>query len=57
MISFFFLGPAAGRLLTPTTAIAHQSWIDYMHKPSPGLTGAVCRGDDGDFAVDDRDYI
>ncbi|KAF7719483.1 MFS-type Sugar/inositol transporter [Penicillium ucsense] len=24
-----------------TTTIAHQSWIDYMHKPSPGLTGAV----------------
>ncbi|GLI80287.1 hypothetical protein PoHVEF18_008640 [Penicillium ochrochloron] len=24
-----------------TTTIAHQSWIDYMHKPSHGLTGAV----------------
>ncbi|KAJ5438289.1 uncharacterized protein N7458_009287 [Penicillium daleae] len=24
-----------------TTTIAHQSWIDYMHKPSNGLTGAV----------------
>ena len=24
-----------------TTAIAHQSWIDYMGHPSKGLTGAV----------------
>ncbi|OAL23068.1 hypothetical protein AYO22_06683 [Fonsecaea multimorphosa] len=24
-----------------TTTIAHQSWIDYMDKPSKGLTGAV----------------
>ncbi|CAG7999570.1 unnamed protein product [Penicillium nalgiovense] len=24
-----------------TTTIAHQSWIDYMQKPSNGLTGAV----------------
>ncbi|KAJ5368872.1 Major facilitator superfamily domain general substrate transporter [Penicillium cataractarum] len=24
-----------------TTTIAHQSWIDYMKKPSNGLTGAV----------------
>ncbi|EXJ95543.1 hypothetical protein A1O1_00665 [Capronia coronata CBS 617.96] len=24
-----------------TTTIAHQSWIDYMNKPSKGLTGAV----------------
>ncbi|KAK8240885.1 MFS monosaccharide transporter [Phyllosticta capitalensis] len=24
-----------------TTTIAHQSWIDYMNKPSDGLTGAV----------------
>ena len=24
-----------------TTTIAHQSWIDYMHNPSKGLTGAV----------------
>lgn len=24
-----------------TTAIAHQSWIDYMGHPSNGLTGAV----------------
>ncbi|KAI8961432.1 putative MFS monosaccharide transporter [Daldinia sp. FL1419] len=24
-----------------TTTIAHQSWIDYMHHPSNGLTGAV----------------
>ncbi|KAH8703560.1 putative MFS monosaccharide transporter [Talaromyces proteolyticus] len=24
-----------------TTTIAHQSWIDYMHNPSNGLTGAV----------------
>ncbi|KAH8648602.1 MFS monosaccharide transporter [Xylariales sp. PMI_506] len=24
-----------------TTTIAHQSWIDYMNKPSAGLTGAV----------------
>ncbi|KAJ6014948.1 Major facilitator superfamily domain general substrate transporter [Penicillium herquei] len=24
-----------------TTTIAHQSWIDYMHNPSDGLTGAV----------------
>ncbi|ETN39427.1 uncharacterized protein HMPREF1541_05650 [Cyphellophora europaea CBS 101466] len=24
-----------------TTTIAHQSWIDYMNKPSHGLTGAV----------------
>ncbi|KAJ5668914.1 Major facilitator superfamily domain general substrate transporter [Penicillium macrosclerotiorum] len=24
-----------------TTTIAHQSWIDYMNKPSNGLTGAV----------------
>lgn len=23
------------------TAIAHQSWVDYMHHPSHGLTGAV----------------
>ncbi|KAI2780084.1 putative MFS monosaccharide transporter [Daldinia loculata] len=24
-----------------TTTIAHQSWIDYMHHPSNGITGAV----------------
>lgn len=24
-----------------TTTIAHQSWVDYMHHPSKGLTGAV----------------
>ncbi|KAK3196808.1 hypothetical protein K4F52_000152 [Lecanicillium sp. MT-2017a] len=24
-----------------TTTIAHQSWVDYMHHPSHGLTGAV----------------
>ncbi|KAI1210215.1 putative MFS monosaccharide transporter [Annulohypoxylon truncatum] len=24
-----------------TTTIAHESWIDYMHHPSNGLTGAV----------------
>ncbi|CEJ60930.1 Putative Solute carrier family 2 [Penicillium brasilianum] len=24
-----------------TTTIAHQSWVDYMKKPSKGLTGAV----------------
>ncbi|KAJ5498504.1 Major facilitator superfamily domain general substrate transporter [Penicillium expansum] len=24
-----------------TTTIAHQSWIDYMQKPSNGITGAV----------------
>ena len=24
-----------------TTTIAHESWIEYMHKPSKGLTGAV----------------
>ncbi|OOQ88807.1 MFS monosaccharide transporter [Penicillium brasilianum] len=24
-----------------TTTIAHQSWVDYMKKPSHGLTGAV----------------
>jgi MFS family permease len=24
-----------------TTTIAHESWVDYMHKPSKGLTGAV----------------
>lgn len=24
-----------------TTTIAHQSWIEYMGKPSNGLTGAV----------------
>lgn len=23
------------------TAIAHESWIDYMNHPSEGLTGAV----------------
>lgn len=23
------------------TAIAHESWIDYMNHPSKGLTGAV----------------
>lgn len=30
------------RELTLAQAIAHQSWIDYMNKPSHGLTGAVC---------------
>lgn len=24
-----------------TTTIAHESWIDYMNKPSKGLTGSV----------------
>ena len=24
-----------------TTTIAHESWVDYMHKPSKGLTGSV----------------
>jgi MFS family permease len=28
-------------LLTDNVAIAHQSWIDYMHHPSNGMTGAV----------------
>jgi choline-glycine betaine transporter len=28
-------------ILINNTAIAHQSWIDYMGHPSKGLTGAV----------------
>jgi MFS family permease len=28
-------------MLIEIVAIAHQSWIEYMHQPSKGLTGAV----------------
>ena len=24
-----------------TTTIAHESWVEYMHEPSKGLTGSV----------------
>ncbi|TQS34004.1 hypothetical protein Golomagni_05633 [Golovinomyces magnicellulatus] len=38
-VSYDFLSMA--RADTDLIAIAHQSWIDYMDKPSKGITGAV----------------
>jgi MFS family permease len=33
--------PSKKLKLTHRTAIAHESWIEYMNNPSEGLTGAV----------------
>ena len=37
-IGTFFFGFDTG---IATTTIAHESWVDYMHHPSKGLTGSV----------------
>ena len=32
---------SSGKRLTDRVAIAHESWVAYMDRPSAGLTGAV----------------